>query len=72
MNNKFLGMAAVASAAALIIMAVAGSVAPQQAFALQVVGQRNQAGGNTQTGLVNVGNAQVQVGANVCAIAENC
>ena len=34
----------------------------------------NRAGDNTQTGLVNVGNvlANVQVGANVCALAENC
>ena len=34
----------------------------------------NRAGDNTQTGLVNVGNVQanVQVGANVCALAENC
>jgi hypothetical protein len=31
---------------------------------------KNQAGGNTQTGLLNVGNVQanVQVGANVCAL----
>jgi hypothetical protein len=47
MNNKFLGMAAVTAAAALLVVAVAGSVAPQDAFALQVVGQKNQAGGNT-------------------------
>jgi hypothetical protein len=34
----------------------------------------NRAGDNTQEGLVNVGNVQanVQVGANVCALAENC
>ena len=34
----------------------------------------NRAGDNTQTGLVNAGNvlANVQVGANVCALAENC
>ena len=34
----------------------------------------NRAGDNTQEGLVNVGNvgANVQVGANVCALAENC
>ena len=35
---------------------------------------KNEAGGNTQEGLVNVGNVQanVQVGANVCALSENC
>ena len=34
----------------------------------------NRAGSNTQEGLVNVGNvlANVQVGANVCALSENC
>ena len=34
----------------------------------------NRAGDNTQEGLVNVGNvgANVQVGANVCALSENC
>ena len=34
----------------------------------------NRAGDNTQEGLVNVGNVQanVQVGANVCALATNC
>jgi hypothetical protein len=35
---------------------------------------KNRAGDNTQEGLVNVGNvlANVQVGANVCALATNC
>ena len=34
----------------------------------------NAAGGNTQTGLVNAGNVQanVQVGANVCALSDEC
>jgi hypothetical protein len=35
---------------------------------------KNQAGDNTQTGLVNAGNVQanVQVGANVCALSDDC
>jgi hypothetical protein len=35
---------------------------------------KNEAGDNTQEGLVNVGNVQanVQVGANVCALSEDC
>ena len=34
----------------------------------------NRAGDNTQEGLVNVGNVQanVQVGANVCALSDEC
>jgi hypothetical protein len=35
---------------------------------------QNQAGTNTQEGLVNVGNVgvQAQVGANVCAVSDDC
>jgi hypothetical protein len=35
---------------------------------------KNEAGDNTQEGLVNVGNVQanVQVGANVCALSDDC
>lgn len=35
---------------------------------------KNQAGDNTQEGLVNAGNVQanVQVGANVCALSDDC
>jgi hypothetical protein len=69
MRSKTLGLIGVV--AALVVATSIVSFAPG-AFALQAVGQNNQAGGNTQTGLVNVGNAQVDVGANVCAIAENC
>jgi hypothetical protein len=35
---------------------------------------KNEAGDNTQEGLVNAGNVQanVQVGANVCALSDDC
>jgi hypothetical protein len=65
-------MLAVASLSVVALVAAAVATPTQQAFALQVVSNKNQAGGNTQEGLVNVGNAQVNVGANVCALAEDC
>jgi hypothetical protein len=62
---------ALTSIVALVVVTSMLSFAPAS-FALQQVGQNNRAGSNTQTGLVNVGNAQVQVGANVCALSVNC
>ena len=69
MRSKTLGLIGVV--AALVVATSIVSFAPA-AFALQAVGQKNQAGNNAQTGLVNVGNAQVDVGANVCALSADC
>jgi hypothetical protein len=71
MKSKTLGLISVVAALVVATSIVSLLTAPA-AFALQQVGQSNRAGGNTQTGLVNVGNAQVQVGANVCALSVNC
>ena len=60
------------------LMAAMGSIAlaPTDVLADQRnnLAAKNQAGSNTQEGLVNLGNTQVgaNVGANVCALAENC
>ena len=66
MKTKTLGILGIVAA-----LVVAGSIVSfsTPAAALQVVGQKNQAGSNTQKGLVNVGNAQVNVDANVCALS---
>ena len=70
MTNK-LAMLGLSMVAVLALAATMSYFTPA-VFALQVVGQKNNAGGNTQKGLVNVGNAQVDVGANVCALSNNC
>jgi hypothetical protein len=72
MNQKLLFVSILAIVAAFGMSAIAIGLANSEASALQTVSNKNQAGGNTQKGLVNVGNAQVDVGANVCAIATNC
>ena len=60
------------------LMAAMGSIAlaPTDVLADQRnnLANKNEAGDNTQKGLVNLGNTQVgaNVGANVCALAEDC
>ena len=72
MNQKLLFVSIIAIVAAFGMSALAVGLESNQAYALQQVAQNNKAGSNAQTGLANVGIAQVDVGANVCAIAKNC
>jgi hypothetical protein len=70
--QKLVTIAAIATALALVTI----SGLTPLAFAAQRnnIASSNQAGDNTQNGLVNVGNVQanVDVGANVCALSTNC
>ncbi len=67
-------------AVALVVGLMAAMVSIALALSDALAAQRNnlaaknQAGDNTQNGLVNLGNTQVgaNVGANVCALSENC
>jgi hypothetical protein len=71
-SKTTLGIAAIAT---ILAIATSGILAAP-AFAVQRnnIASSNQAGGNTQNGLVNAGNVQanVDVGANVCALSTNC
>jgi|GEM_PF-2703204 len=57
MQNRSFFDVLTAAAIAMVITALASISleTPQQAYALQIVSQKNQAGSNTQTGLINVG-----------------
>jgi hypothetical protein len=65
---------AIATALVIGIGSIAIPVNDASAVQRNNLAASNQAGGNTQTGLVNVGNVQanVQVGANVCALSDQC
>ena len=72
-SQKFMAVALVVG---LMAAMVSIALAPSDALAAQRnnLAAKNQAGDNTQNGLVNLGNTQVgaNVGANVCALSENC
>lgn len=71
MNSRIITTGTLIVAALLIATTVASPALATQRNHLAV---NNQAGSNTQNGLVNLGNTQVgaNVGANVCALATNC
>lgn len=70
MNQKLVIASTLVIVAAFVIGFAAVSL--ESADARQQVAQNNRAGDNTQTGLVNLGNTQANVGANVCALSVNC
>jgi hypothetical protein len=64
---------AVSAAAVLVLAATIGTFAAPAHAVSQSIDQRVQQGSNTQTGLLNLGNTAVQVGANLqCLIAALC
>jgi phage-related tail fiber protein len=71
MNSRIITTGTLIVAALLIAATVA---APALATQRNNLATSNQAGSNTQNGLVNLGNTQVgaNVGANVCALSTNC
>ena len=71
MNSRIIATGTLIVAALLIATTVA---APVLAAQRNNLANKNQAGDNTQNGLINLGNTQVgaNVGANVCALSTNC
>jgi hypothetical protein len=71
MNSRIIATGSLIAAALLIATTLA---APALAAQGNFLANRNQAGDNTQNGLVNLGNTQVgaNVGANVCALSTDC
>ena len=64
---------AISAAAVLVLAATIGNFAVPAHAVSQSIGQTLQQGSNTQTGLVNVGNLGVQIGANLqCLILTAC
>ena len=64
---------AISAAAVLVLAATIGTFAAPAHAVSQTIGQSVQQGSNTQTGLVNLGNTAVQLGANLqCLIAAVC
>ena len=65
---------AISAAAVLVLAATIGTEPAVPAHAVsQTIGQSVQQGSNTQTGLVNLGNTAIQLGANLqCLIAAVC
>jgi len=74
MNKQNVMGIAVITALVIGIGSVAIPIDSADAVQRNNLAASNRAGDNTQEGLVNVGNVQanVQVGANVCALATNC
>ena len=72
-SQKFMAITLVVG---LMTATVSIALAPADVLADQRnnLAAKNQAGDNTQNGLVNLGNTQANanVGANVCALAEDC
>jgi hypothetical protein len=73
-NRRYYYPVAVITALVVGIGSIAIPIDSADAVQRNNLAASNRAGDNTQEGLVNVGNVQanVQVGANVCALAENC
>ena len=71
MNSRIIATGTLIVAVLLIATTVA---APVLAAQRNNLANKNQAGDNTQNGLINLGNTQVgaNVGANVCALSTNC
>jgi hypothetical protein len=71
MNSRIIATGSLIAAALLIATTLA---APALAAQGNFLANRNQAGDNTQNGLLNLGNTQVgaNVGANVCALSTDC
>jgi len=74
MNKQNVMGIAVITALVIGIGSVAIPIDSADAVQRNNLAASNRAGDNTQEGLVNVGNVQanVQVGANVCALSDEC
>jgi hypothetical protein len=74
MKTKLTAVGIIVAATLMIATTIASMAPSAMAAQRNNLASGNQAGSNTQTGLVNLGNTQVSanVGANVCALSQNC